>query len=67
MNANTQQDSEQKSRDDSAHEEALRHPKPAQHNDDERSKMPERHDEGRKQSPADRPGKQPGEGETPVG
>ena len=45
----------------------FKHPKPAQHNDDTRSRMPERHDEGRKQSPADKPGRQPGEGETPVG
>ncbi|HVE07008.1 MAG TPA: hypothetical protein VNE00_07135 [Paraburkholderia sp.] len=37
------------------------------HSDNEKSKMPERHDEGRKQSPADKPGKKPGEGETPVG
>ncbi|PPK43464.1 hypothetical protein B0G57_11211 [Trinickia symbiotica] len=45
----------------------LAHPKPAQHNDDERSRMPEREDKQRKQSPADKPGKQPGEGETSVG
>ncbi|MEA3118600.1 MAG: hypothetical protein QOI13_1870 [Paraburkholderia sp.] len=40
---------------------------PAKHNDDERSRMPERDDKQRKQSPADKPGKTPGEGETPVG
>ena len=45
----------------------LEHPKPAKHNDDDRSRMPERGDEGRRQSPADKPGKTPGEGETPVG
>lgn len=45
----------------------LAHPKPVQHSDNEKSKLPERHDENRKQSPADRPGKKPGEGETPVG
>jgi hypothetical protein len=45
----------------------LEHPKPAKHNDDDRSRMPERDDEGRRQSPADKPGKTPGEGETPVG
>jgi hypothetical protein len=44
----------------------LEHPKPAIHNDNEKSKMPERNDEGRKQSPADRPGKKPGEGEPSV-
>ncbi|POR50204.1 hypothetical protein B0G62_109112 [Paraburkholderia eburnea] len=66
MNANAEQKKPEGEQNE-AHEEALRHPKPAQHNDDERSKMPERHDEGRKQSPADRPGKQSGEGETPVG
>jgi hypothetical protein len=45
----------------------LDHPTPAEHSDTEKSRMPERHDEGRKQSPADKPGKKPGEGETPVG
>ncbi|MFM0641825.1 hypothetical protein PQQ52_28600 [Paraburkholderia sediminicola] len=44
----------------------IEHPQPAIHNDNEKSKMPERHDEGRKQSPADRPGKKPGEGEPSV-
>ena len=43
------------------------HPEPAQHNDDERSRMPERGDKSRDQSPADRPGKKPGEGEPSVG
>jgi hypothetical protein len=41
----------------------LEHPQPAVHSDNEKSKMPERDDEGRNQSPADHPGKQPGEGE----
>ena len=45
----------------------LEHPDPATHSDNEKSKMPERHDESRKQAPNDRPGKQTGEGETPVG
>jgi len=45
----------------------FKHPKPAHHNDDVHSKMPDRGDAGRKQSPADKPGKKPGEGETPVG
>ncbi|WP_233830369.1 hypothetical protein [Paraburkholderia sp. ZP32-5] len=44
----------------------LAHPHQAVHNDNAHSKMPERHDEGRKQSPADHPGKQPGEGEPSV-
>lgn len=42
-------------------------PKPAHHSDDERSRMPERGDKSRKQSPADKPGKRPGEGEPSVG
>jgi hypothetical protein len=41
--------------------------KPAEHSDNEKSKLPEREDEDRKQAPNDRPGKQTGEGETPVG
>lgn len=41
--------------------------KPAVHSDDKRSAMPERDDKSRDQSPADRPGKQPGEGEPSVG
>lgn len=42
-------------------------PKPAHHSDNARSRMPERGDKGRKQSPADRPGQRPGEGEPSVG
>ncbi|MBN3759032.1 hypothetical protein G3N95_39410 [Paraburkholderia sp. Tr-20389] len=45
----------------------LEHPKHPAHSDNEKSKMPERQDEHRKQSPADRPGKKPGEGEPSVG
>jgi hypothetical protein len=45
----------------------LDHPKPARHIDDQRSQMPERRDDARKQSPADMPGKKPDEGEPPVG
>ena len=41
--------------------------KPAEHSDNEKSKLPERGDEDRKQGPNDRPGKQSGEGEAPVG
>lgn len=41
--------------------------KPTEHSDDKRSAMPERDDKSRKQSPADRPGKQSGEGEPSVG
>ncbi|MEM5424234.1 MULTISPECIES: hypothetical protein [Paraburkholderia] len=41
--------------------------KPTEHSDDQRSAMPERDDKSRKQSPADRPGKQSGEGEPSVG
>ena len=41
--------------------------KPVEHSDNEKSKLPERDDEGRKQGPNDRPGKQSGEGEAPVG
>ncbi len=44
----------------------LEHPQPATHSDNEKSKMPERDDESRKQSPADHPGKKPGEGEPSV-
>ncbi|WP_212667380.1 hypothetical protein [Burkholderia sp. b14] len=44
-----------------------KHPTPAHHSDHEKSRMPERHDSGRKQAPHDRPGKAPGEGEVPVG
>lgn len=42
-------------------------PEPAHHSDNARSRMPEREDKGRKQSPADKPGKRPGEGEPSVG
>jgi hypothetical protein len=41
--------------------------KTADHSDNEKSKLPERDDENRKQGPNDRPGKQSGEGEAPVG
>jgi hypothetical protein len=41
--------------------------KPTAHSDDDRSALPERGDQSRKQAPSDRPGKQPGEGEPPVG
>jgi hypothetical protein len=44
-----------------------RHPEPAEHNDNEKSTLPERDDAGRKQAPNDRPGHKSGEGETPVG
>ncbi|WP_323071800.1 hypothetical protein [Mycetohabitans endofungorum] len=44
-----------------------KHPTPARHSDNEKSRMPERHDSGRKQAPHDHPGKAPGEGEVPVG
>jgi hypothetical protein len=46
--------------------EDLAHPHQASHSDNAKSKMPERHDEGRQQSPADHPGKKPGEGEPSV-
>jgi hypothetical protein len=46
---------------------SIEHPQPTVHSDNEKSKLPERHDENRDQSPADRPGKKPGEGETSVG
>jgi hypothetical protein len=42
-------------------------PRPVEHSDTEKSKLPERGDEGRKQGPNDQPGKKPGEGEAPVG
>ncbi len=45
----------------------IAHPHPAVHSDNEKSKLPPRGDEGRKQSPADRPGQKPGEGEPSVG
>ena len=44
----------------------IEHPQPTKHSDNEKSKLPERHDEGRNQSPADHPGKKPGEGEPSV-
>ncbi len=43
------------------------HPKRTHHSDDARSRMPERADKSRKQSPADKPGRRPGEGEPSVG
>jgi hypothetical protein len=46
--------------------EDFAHPHHAVHNDNAHSKMPERHDEDRKQSPADHPGKKPGEDEPSV-
>lgn len=52
---------------DNAQPADFKHPKPAQHNDNEKSRMPDRDDAGRKQSPADKPGRHPGEGETSVG
>jgi hypothetical protein len=42
-------------------------PHPAVHSDNEKSKLPERGDTDRDQSPADRPGQKPGEGEPSVG
>jgi len=62
MNANTEQQPEKHD-----HPDEIAHPKPARHNDDARSRMPDRGDKSREQSPADRPGKKPGEGEPPVG
>ncbi|MGF6294638.1 hypothetical protein [Paraburkholderia youngii] len=47
--------------------EDLAHPHHAVHSDNAKSKMPERHGEGRKQSPADRPGKKRGDDEPSVG
>lgn len=44
-----------------------KHPAPVRHGDSEKSSLPERHDSGRKQAPHDHPGRQPGEGEPPVG
>jgi hypothetical protein len=44
----------------------LKHPQPPKHSDNRKSDMPQRHDEGRKQGPNDRPGKQSGEGEPSV-
>jgi hypothetical protein len=45
----------------------VEHPKHPTHSDNEKSTMPERDDGDRKQSPSDRPGKKPGEGEPSVG
>jgi hypothetical protein len=45
----------------------VEHPTQPRHNDNEKSKMPERNDQNRKQAPSDKPGKKPGEGETSVG
>ncbi|MEI6001897.1 hypothetical protein H3V53_33545 [Paraburkholderia bengalensis] len=45
----------------------VEHPQHPTHSDNEKSKMPERDDDGRKQAPSDRPGKKPGEGEPSVG
>lgn len=45
----------------------IEHPQHPVHSDNEKSKMPERQDDDRKQAPNDRPGKKSGEGETPVG
>ncbi|MGF6569052.1 hypothetical protein SAMN05443245_2017 [Paraburkholderia fungorum] len=44
----------------------IEHPQPAVHSDNEKSKLPERNDANRDQSPADHPGKKPGEGEPSV-
>jgi hypothetical protein len=44
----------------------IEHPQPTVHSDNEKSKLPERDDQGRNQSPADHPGKKPGEGEPSV-
>lgn len=52
---------------DPATESELEHPQPAHHNDSEKSRLPERDDDNRKQAPNDRPGRKSGEGETPVG
>lgn len=45
----------------------LKKPRPAEHSDNEASKMPDRADDDRKQAPSDKPGKKPGEGEPDVG
>jgi hypothetical protein len=52
---------------DPATESDLDHPETAHHSDNEKSELPERGDEARKQAPNDRPGRKSGEGETPVG
>lgn len=38
----------------------VKNPKPAEHSDNEASKMPDRADDDRKQAPSDKPGKKPG-------
>jgi hypothetical protein len=48
-------------------ESDIQHPEPAEHSDTDKSKLPDRGDENRKQAPNDRPGHKSGEGETPVG
>lgn len=45
----------------------VEHPQPAQHSDDARSRMPERRDDGHKQSSGDKPSRKAEEGEPPVG
>lgn len=45
----------------------VQHPEPVEHSDSDKSKLPDRGDENRKQAPNDRPGHKSGEGETPVG
>ncbi|MGV7244547.1 hypothetical protein [Caballeronia sp. M23-90] len=45
----------------------LNNPQPAEHSDNEASKMPDRDDDQRKQAPSDQPGKKSGEGEPDVG
>ncbi|HEX7935679.1 MAG TPA: hypothetical protein VF573_21795 [Paraburkholderia sp.] len=45
----------------------IAHPHPAVHSDNEKSKLPQRDDAHRNESPADRPGRKPGEGEPSVG
>ena len=45
----------------------MQHPDQVEHSDTEKSKLPDRGDENRKQAPNDRPGHKSGEGETPVG
>jgi hypothetical protein len=43
------------------------HPDHVEHSDSDKSTLPDRGDENRKQAPNDRPGHKSGEGETPVG
>ncbi|WP_322028367.1 hypothetical protein [Paraburkholderia sp. J76] len=63
MNASTQKPDQ----DDGKKADENQQQKHTEHSDDQRSAMPERDDDSRKQSPADRPGKQSGEGEPSVG